>query len=577
MRNGVLNDVLKIMELNGLSMADHEKLTVLMFDEVKVEGTIEYDTRHDEVIGPYSQMQVVTARGITSSWKQPIFVDFDKKMTREILFDMIEKLDQIGFKVICCVSDCGGGNIGLWKSLNISFEQPVFQIPNGRSIVYIPDAPHILKLVRNWLLDSGFSINDKIINKIPLEALVTFVSTELSVCHKLSKEHVKCEGPQRQKVKLASQLLSHTTATALQRYQPISDTKLTNDTAYFIELINNWFDLANVAHPNDRKTPFTAPYGLFEEEQNRLLDEVYEIIFNMRCIGKNNLQLFQKALLMHIKGTQQLLSILKQHRLTYLLTSKINQDALENLFSQLRSRGGLNDHPTPLNALYRLRMIILGKNPGVVSTSSNTSDNNQEEYMVSKTFQQINLSIPDQENNEDEGNSDTDTASENETEVTMKTNSDEMTEDATEYLAGWVAKKYKDKFPELGITTTKFNNSNVSDHNYLLPSWIEHLSYGGLTMPSLSFKKQISRVERIFKKITQQKIPKGPGVVKQLATKIINRMNIEDKYKPVIHTYVKQRIFIRMKYSNHHQKNLIAKRRATLQLKRLQKLRRIMT
>lgn len=41
------------MQLNGLSMADHERLTVLMFDEVKVEGTIEYDTLHDEVIGPY--------------------------------------------------------------------------------------------------------------------------------------------------------------------------------------------------------------------------------------------------------------------------------------------------------------------------------------------------------------------------------------------------------------------------------------------------------------------------------------------------------------------------------------------
>lgn len=575
MRNGVLNDVLKIMQLNGLSMADHEKLTVLMFDEVKVEGTIEYDTLHDEVIGPYSQMQVVMARGIASSWKQPIFVDFDKKMTRDILFDIIEKLEQIGFIVICCVSDCGGGNVGLWKSLNISFEQPVFKIPNGRRIIYIPDAPHILKLIRNWLLDSEFIINDKLINKKPLEALVTLMSTELSVCHKLSKEHVTCEGPQRQKVKLASQLISHTTATALQHYQPISDTKLTNDTAYFIELINNWFDLANVAHPNDRKTPFTSPYGLHEEEQNILLNEVYQTIFKMRCIGKNNLQLFQKALLMNIKGTQQLLSILKEHKLTYLLTSKINQDALENLFSQLRSRGGLNDHPTPLNALYRLRMIILGKNPGVVSTSSNTSDSNQEEYMVSKTFEQINLLIPDKENNDE--NSDTDTASENGSEGTEKTNSNEMSEDAIEYLAGWVARKYKQKFPELGSITTTFNSSNISDHNYLLPSWIEHLSYGGLTMPSISFKKQILRVERIFNKITQQKIPKGPGVIKQLTTKIINRMDIEDKYKPVIHTYVKQRIIIRMKYSNYHQKILMTKRRAKLQLKRLQKLRRTMT
>lgn len=105
-------------------------------------------------------MQVVMARGISSQWKQPIFVDFDKKMTKDILFDIIEKLEEIGFKVICCVSDCGGGNIGLWKALDINYQNPVFTIPNGRRVVYIPDAPHILKLVRNWLLDTRFSIND---------------------------------------------------------------------------------------------------------------------------------------------------------------------------------------------------------------------------------------------------------------------------------------------------------------------------------------------------------------------------------------------------------------------------------
>jgi hypothetical protein len=44
----------------------------------------------------------------------------------------------------------------------------------------------------------------------------------------------------------------------------------------------------------------------------------------------------------------------------FLLTTKVNQDALENLFSQIRTCGGLDDHPTPLNALFRLRIIMLG-------------------------------------------------------------------------------------------------------------------------------------------------------------------------------------------------------------------------
>jgi len=69
----------------------------------------------------------------------------------------------------------------------------------------------------------------------------------------------------------------------------------------------------------------------------------------MSCQGKNSLQIFQKGILMFINGTRYLLKMLKEYGLNYLLTSKINQDALEILFSQVRSRGGLNDHPIPLN------------------------------------------------------------------------------------------------------------------------------------------------------------------------------------------------------------------------------------
>jgi len=58
MRNGVLQDVLKIMKLNGETLEDYEKLTVLMFDEVKVSYTMEYDVLHDQVLGPHNQMQV---------------------------------------------------------------------------------------------------------------------------------------------------------------------------------------------------------------------------------------------------------------------------------------------------------------------------------------------------------------------------------------------------------------------------------------------------------------------------------------------------------------------------------------
>lgn len=123
------------------------------------------------------------------------------------------------------------------------------------------------------------------------------------------------------------------------------------------------------------------------------------------------------------------------------------------------------------------------------------------------------------------------------------TNRNEMTKDA---LAGWVATKYRTKYPKLDSNNTQQNISMLSDHNYVLPSWINHLSYDGLAVSSYNFKKIISRCEWLFKKLTKQfpnSVPKGPNFVKQLSSKMFRRMMIDKKYKPVIQTYVRQRLF----------------------------------
>lgn len=232
----------------------------------------------------------------------------------------------------------------------------------------------------------------------------------------------------------------------------------------------------------------------------------------MRCIGKQSLQLFQKALLMNINGTKLVLQIFMEYNLKYLLTSKVNQDALENIFSQLRSGGGLNDHTSSVNALHRLRTIILGKNSGIVSRSSNTADQNQEDFLVAAAFKQADFNFKGeleihklQENMSND--SETDTASENESQVKESRHNSEMTNDAVEYLAGFIAKKHKLKFPEIDSITAAKKLRAKNEHDYVIPSWISHLSYGGLITPSKNFKTNIFRVERLFKKMTKQLIP----------------------------------------------------------------------
>lgn len=155
LRRGLLRNVLRVMEIGGLTMSDIEKLCVISFDEVKVKETVEYDEKEEEVVGPHKQLQVVMVRSLYGKWKQPIWVAFDQSMTRTILFDIINDLHKIGFTTVSCVCDGGGSNQSLWNELGINFEKPFFQHPSlEQPVVLIPDA-HV-KVIKKLVVGLWF-------------------------------------------------------------------------------------------------------------------------------------------------------------------------------------------------------------------------------------------------------------------------------------------------------------------------------------------------------------------------------------------------------------------------------------
>lgn len=143
-------------------------------------------------------------------------------------------------------------------------------------------------------------------------------------------------------------------------------------------------------------------------------------------------------------------------------------------------------------------------------------------------------------------------------------NTNKMTKNAIEYLTDQVATKYIIKYPELDSNNTQLNSSVLCDHDYVLPSW---MNYDGVAVPSYNLKKIISRCEWLFKKLTKKSIPKGPNFVKQLSSKMFKRMMINKKYKPVILTYVRQRMIIHTNYMISLNRN--KQRKSRLKLQRL--------
>lgn len=79
------------------------------------------------------------------------------------------------------------------------------------------DVPHLIKLLRNHFLDSGFNLNGKEVKKDCIAKLLEHTSGDLNITHKISELSLTVAGTKRQNVKLATKLLSHTVAQATSR------------------------------------------------------------------------------------------------------------------------------------------------------------------------------------------------------------------------------------------------------------------------------------------------------------------------------------------------------------------------
>lgn len=248
---------------------------------------------------------------------------------------MITELHNINYTVVACTSDCNSGNMALWKELNININSTFFLNPvTGEKIHFFADVPHLLKSVRNWFIDAGFVLEDgTIITTTPLENLLDKTQTKNSPCIKLTENHLKCEKSERQNVILATQLLSYSTATALEYY--FSADEHSCDVSEFLHLISSWFDVLNSC-TSEPSVISQLPYGKNLEIQNDILDEAILTFSSLRCISKANLQLFQRGIVISSKSLRNLYNDMKHnYDISYILTQRLNQGCLEDLFVQV--------------------------------------------------------------------------------------------------------------------------------------------------------------------------------------------------------------------------------------------------
>lgn len=157
-------------------MNDKERDCVLMWDKMAIKPFLEYNIKDDYIegfadLGKYGRTNdmattafVAMLTGLSFKWKQAIFFSFSKGPINEetlkvIISDILNAVEDTGFKVRSIVCDQGASNQKAIVLLGITENKPYIEIKN-RKIFFNYDVPHLFKCFRNNLIKNDYVIDD---------------------------------------------------------------------------------------------------------------------------------------------------------------------------------------------------------------------------------------------------------------------------------------------------------------------------------------------------------------------------------------------------------------------------------
>ncbi|XP_076650543.1 kelch-like protein 10 isoform X1 [Halictus rubicundus] len=366
----------KALEAKAKFMSDLDKHCVLCIDEMPLKANLFYCTKRDEVIGFHCtnikrtllahNVNVFMIRGINSDWKQPITYFFVHSQLsavelRSNVHKCITLLHRAGLYVHALITNMGTNFTQLANLLGITSENQKFTV-DSRNIFYIFDTCDLIKATRNNLLENVLSYNEK---KTSWSFIGEFYQQDKKQFYrcapKLTDAHINPSSFDKIKLKLATQVLSHTVATGMNTYMSLD--ALSGDASFTIEVIykfNKLFDVLNSKKKNNSCTFKNVFEGL--DYQLEFLNEMLTFLSDLRILvpGSHDLTLFSKfrsCWIITIKAICQLWTVLKAANFKSLKTRYINQDCLKDFFESIQERCSCIN-PTPIQFAKTFKILF---------------------------------------------------------------------------------------------------------------------------------------------------------------------------------------------------------------------------
>ncbi len=374
---GFNNNLFEALKQRVHTLREQDKNIVLVFDEMSINGLL-FDQEHDEIEGfedfghmgktKYiaNHVTVFMVHSLTARWKQPVgyFLSsgpIPSSMLQVLTVTCIDKVQKVGLKVRALLCDQGSNNHSFLHQLGgVSVEKPYMTQSNTKIFVFY-DPPHLLKNVRNNLRKNDLLVKGE---KVSWQDIVEFYKFDkkqpIQMAPKLTDKHLDLPPFMAMRVSLAAQVLSHSVAAGIStlvtcQYLP----QKAQRTADFVKQFDTLFNVFNSRNLNSSQK---LGWALSDDSGHiSFLQETLEFLNTVQTTEGKELPCIMGWKL-SVNALLGLWHTLKtEASFKFLLTNRLNQDCVENLFSIICGRGCFSDNPDCQQFRAALKFVVADK------------------------------------------------------------------------------------------------------------------------------------------------------------------------------------------------------------------------
>ncbi|XP_028046886.1 uncharacterized protein LOC105836495 isoform X2 [Monomorium pharaonis] len=417
---GCNNIIYKYLKLVAKEIDPKDLNIILIWDEMLLQPSIAYDKKKDKIIGfedwgmqrtrKFADHAILFyIRCLSSGNRMPLGYGFCNSTTRttqlvRCVKQWITFLVKCGFKPVTTVCDQGGSNTAAIKTLiketNEMRQKQHKKLKNtfivkNQEVIPLYDYVHLQKGIRNNLLN-----NDIVMNKTVKSSEKRFATwKDIVIVYemdknsflrqrqmpKLTDRHIFPHLIPKTKVKYATQAISHTVANFIDVVLTLNKGSINTTkgnmhlpanaeaTSECILFFDNLFDSFNAKKGKENCSIITksSNHILFWHNSIDMLRKMDFIESDSHKYIHQNAKCLSNWI-WTIRSAQRLWNTLQKSGFTSLNLKFLNQDPIENCFSQIRDH--INNNPTPYQFCALFKTLITTNFTSKHSISSNCKE-----------------------------------------------------------------------------------------------------------------------------------------------------------------------------------------------------------